>query len=102
MIPVMIGLFAMPQIYTSVLDGLDEFDIKQKVTRILPSKEDVIKMLPTAIRSGFLGTFIGSIPGAGADIAAFTAYNEAKRWSKHPEKFGTGIVEGVAGAGSSQ
>jgi putative tricarboxylic transport membrane protein len=96
LIPVMIGLFAMPQIYTSVLEGVSQIHIKQKVTSILPTKADLKLMLPTAIRSGFLGTFIGSIPGAGADIAAFTAYNEAKRWSKHPEKFGTGIVEGVA------
>ncbi len=96
LIPVMIGLFAMPQIYNSILEGVSEFHIKQHVTRVLPTKADMKLMLPTAIRSGFLGTFIGSIPGAGADIAAFTAYNEAKRWSKHPEKFGTGIVEGVA------
>ncbi len=96
LIPVMIGLFAMPQIYTSVLEGDSQSHIKQKVTNILPTKADMKLMLPTAIRSGFLGTFIGSIPGAGADIAAFTAYNEAKRWSKYPEKFGTGIVEGVA------
>jgi putative tricarboxylic transport membrane protein len=43
-----------------------------------------------------MGTFIGAIPGAGADIAAFVCYNEAKRSSKNPEEFGTGILEGIA------
>ena len=47
------------------------------------------------IRSGLIGTIIGAIPGAGADIASFVGYNEGKRWSKHPEKFGTGYIEGV-------
>ena len=48
------------------------------------------------VKSALIGTFIGSIPGAGADIAAFVSYNEARRSSKYPEKFGTGILEGIA------
>lgn len=95
-IPVMIGLFAVSQALTNLEEGMKKRKIEQKVTRILPTKEDFLKILPVSIRSAFMGTFIGSIPGAGADIAAFVTYNEAKRWSKHPEKFGTGIVEGVA------
>ena len=47
-------------------------------------------------KSAVMGTFIGSIPGTGCDVAAFITYGEAKRSSKHPEKFGTGILEGVA------
>ncbi|MBL8706273.1 MAG: tripartite tricarboxylate transporter permease, partial [Rhodospirillales bacterium] len=43
-----------------------------------------------------IGTFEGVTPGAGGTIAAFMAYNEARRWSKHPEEFGKGSVEGVA------
>jgi putative tricarboxylic transport membrane protein len=44
-----------------------------------------------------IGTFIGILPGVGATTAAFVGYSEAVRWSKHPEKFGTGIPEGIAG-----
>lgn len=95
-IPVMIGLFAVSQALSNLEEGIKKRRIEQKVTKIIPSKEDLIKMLPVSIRSALMGTFIGAIPGAGADIAAFVAYNEAKRWSKHPEEFGTGIVEGVA------
>jgi putative tricarboxylic transport membrane protein len=52
-------------------------------------------------KSSVMGTFIGSIPGAGSDIAAFVGYSEAKRRSKRPEKFGDGAIEGVAAAESA-
>jgi putative tricarboxylic transport membrane protein len=48
-----------------------------------------------------IGSFVGSIPGAGGDIAAFVSYSEAKRVSKHPELFGTGVPEGVAASESA-
>ena len=51
---------------------------------------------PTMLRSGIIGTIIGAIPGTGGDIASWVGYNEAKRWSKHPEKFGEGAPEGIA------
>jgi putative tricarboxylic transport membrane protein len=53
------------------------------------------------VRSSLIGTGIGAIPGAGGDIAAFVAYGEAKRASKHPEKFGTGEINGVAASESA-
>jgi putative tricarboxylic transport membrane protein len=45
--------------------------------------------------TAFVGLFIGIVPGAGASIAAFVAYQQSRMWSKHPEKYGTGIPEGV-------
>ena len=45
--------------------------------------------------SSVVGTFIGSLPGAGGSVAAIITYNEAKRWDKHPERYGTGVIEGV-------
>jgi putative tricarboxylic transport membrane protein len=59
------------------------------------------RYLVTIIRSGFIGTFIGIVPGTGGPIAAFLAYSEAKRFSKHPEEFGKGAPEGVAAAESA-
>ena len=50
----------------------------------------------TILRSSGLGVFIGMIPGAGADIAAFVAYNETRRFSKTPENFGKGEIKAVA------
>lgn len=50
----------------------------------------------TYLRSSIIGIIVGIIPGAGGSIAAFISYNEARRASKHPELFGTGIREGIA------
>lgn len=97
-IPVMIGLFAMSQAFTTLEDIYSKEEVDKKVTRVLPTKEDFITTLKTAPLTGLIGTFIGIIPGAGADIGAFVSYNEAKRFSKHPEKFGTGLPEAVAAA----
>jgi putative tricarboxylic transport membrane protein len=52
----------------------------------------------TIIKGSLIGTFVGAVPGAGGDIAAFVSYSEAKRASKHPELFGTGVPEGIAAA----
>ncbi|HSP48541.1 MAG TPA: tripartite tricarboxylate transporter permease, partial [Clostridiaceae bacterium] len=95
-IPVMIGLFAMSQAFTSIEHMLTKKLVVQKVGSVLPSKADMKQILPSILRGGIIGTMIGIIPGAGGEIGAFVSYNEAKRWSKHPEKFGTGIVEGIA------
>ena len=95
-VPLMIGLFAISQVFVNLKDGVAQNRITQKVDRVLPTKEDLKEALPVSIRSGFIGTFIGIIPAAGADIAAFVSYDVAKKFSRHPEKFGTGVVEGLA------
>lgn len=95
-VPLMIGLFAISQVFVNLKDGVEQNRITQKVDRVLPTKEDIKEALPVSIRSGLIGTFIGIIPAAGADIAAFVSYDVAKKFSKHPEKFGTGVVEGLA------
>lgn len=95
-IPVMIGLFGLAQALYNVEESEQAVKIQQKVEGVLSALSEIKRILGTAVRSAVMGTFIGIIPGAGADIAAFVSYNEAKRWSKHPEKFGTGIPEGIA------
>ena len=95
-VPLMIGLFAIAQVFMNFRTGVAQNQITQKVTRVLPSKEDLKKSLPVSIMCGFIGTFIGIIPAAGADIAAFVSYDVAKKRSRHPEEFGTGCVEGIA------
>ncbi len=95
-IPVLIGLFG----YAQVFRNIEKINIvshnKSKIKKVLPSLKETLANLPTMLKSAIMGTFIGSIPGTGCDVAAFVAYGEAKRSSKHPEKFGTGILEGVA------
>ncbi len=53
-------------------------------------------MTGTLVRSSIIGTLVGILPGAGATMSSFISYNEARRWSKTPEKFGTGCLEGIA------
>ena len=100
-IPTLIGLFAVSEI----LSGVEKFSVGQKVvqqvTQILPTMADLKRCFITIIKGGVIGSFIGSIPGAGGDIAAFVSYGEAKRSSDSPEKFGTGMIEGVAASESA-
>lgn len=70
-----------------------EFDNK-----VLLSKKQILEILPTSLRSTVIGSIIGILPEAGASIAAFLGYNEAKRFSKKKELFGHGSIEGIAGA----
>lgn len=95
-IPVMIGLFALSQGFVSVEEMFQPNQVTQKLTRVWPSKADWKAMFKLAPICGTIGTIIGIIPGAGAEIGAFVSYNYAQRTSKHPEKFGTGIPEGIA------
>lgn len=95
-IPIMIGLFAMSQAFLTIEDIYHKEKIDKKITNMFLTKKDLFTCLKTAPFAGVIGTIIGIIPGAGADIGAFVSYNEVKRFSKHPEKFGTGIPEAIA------
>lgn len=95
----LIGLFSVSQVlYLTERKGAEAAEITEKIGRVLPTWEDLKLVKVTLLRSGLIGTIIGAIPGAGADIASFVGYNEARRFSKHPEKFGTGYIEGVVGS----
>ena len=97
-IPTLIGLFAFAEVFRGVENIITHAKVEAKITRLLPSKDDIKKCWKTIIKSGIMGSFIGSIPGAGGDIAAFVSYSEAKRASKNPENFGKGEIQGVAAA----
>lgn len=97
-IPVLVGLFALSEAFVQMEKGagLNVSDAYQSFKRSLVSWAELKKLTPTMIKSGFLGAFIGAIPGAGADIAAFVCYNEARRSAKNREQFGKGALEGIA------
>jgi len=102
LIPMVLALFAFPRflqmIRTSFGAGPNTLgsDIKGGGPRILFS--ELRKMMKTILYSSGIGSLIGIVPGAGSNIACWVAYSGAKRISRHPEKFGTGIPEGVAAA----
>ncbi len=95
-IPVMIGLFAATEVFRQSEIGIKKVVVDRKISGLLPTWQDIKNVKTTLIRSGLIGTFIGILPAEGGTVASFIGYNEAKRFSKHPEKFGTGILEGVA------
>ncbi len=94
-IPTLIGLFALSEFFSGMekSNGIERI---KAVVRAFPPKEDILVSLKNILKSSFIGAFIGAIPGTGGDIAAFVSYGEAKRSSKYPERFGTGVIEGVA------
>jgi putative tricarboxylic transport membrane protein len=102
-LPVAIGLFGMGE----VLAGAEE----RRGTEILKGRYGLRDVLPTAadwvrsrwaiVRGATLGFVIGVLPGAGPTIASFLAYTVEKKMSKHPEEFGRGAIEGVAGPESA-
>lgn len=96
LIPVLIGLFGYSQVFRDIEKMQILPTVKTVLTNLLPAWSELRGVLGTMLKSSLIGTFIGSVPGTGTDIAAFVAYGEAKRSSKHPERFGTGILEGVA------
>ena len=95
-IPVLVGLFALSQCFLTVEEIYVERTKAARTRNPLPTLKDLKTIAPTILRAGLTGTFIGIIPGAGGDISAFVSYDMERRVSKHPEKFGTGIPEGIA------
>ncbi len=96
LLPILIGIFAMSQALEGVRDSRMKAPEQLKLTKIGISLKEFFRILPHIVKSAFIGTFVGAVPGTGTDIAAFLSYGEAKRSSKHPEEFGKGSIEGVA------
>ncbi|MHC3437005.1 tripartite tricarboxylate transporter permease [Natrialbaceae archaeon A-gly3] len=100
-IAVMIGLFGLAEGLNRYREGIDVMDVTQRVSGITPSLGDLREIRNVTLGSSLVGTFVGAIPGAGGDIAAFVTYNEAKRWAKDATPaFGDGNIRGVAAAES--
>jgi putative tricarboxylic transport membrane protein len=103
LIPIMIGMFAVSEILRGVTRIEQPWEMAQaKIGNVLHGMWTLTKRYPTQLfRGSVLGTAIGALPGAGADIAAWMSYAVSKRFSREPEKFGTGHVEGIIEAGAS-
>ena len=95
-IPVMIGLYGISEMLMQISEEEHGVVIDQAVKDIIPSFSDIKRLLPTITRSSIIGVIIGAIPAAGGSIAALVAYGQEKRFSKHPELLGTGIIDGIA------
>lgn len=103
LIPIMIGMFAVSEILRNVATIDQPWEMAQaRIGNVFRGMWQLAKRYPApVVRGSVLGTAIGALPGAGADIAAWMSYAISKRFSKEPEKFGTGHVEGIIEAGAS-
>lgn len=97
LIPVLLGLFSISQVLV-MLEGearrnptISSADVWPRWPRL----GEVRTLAPTYVKSSIIGTLIGALPGAGGVIAAFISYSEARRVSRHPERFGAGAPDGV-------
>ena len=102
-IPAMIGMFAISEVLRYVASSHERRPLpQQRIGNVFKGLGPVLaRYKVNLLRGSVLGTAVGILPGAGADIAAWITYAVAKRFSKEPEKFGTGHVEGLVDAGAA-
>ncbi|TKX82257.1 tripartite tricarboxylate transporter permease [Halorubrum sp. SD626R] len=101
---VLIGLFVFAEMIFLAARGeilTTDTDRSDDRAQVFEGIRAVIARPVEFLRGTFIGIFIGSLPGAGADVANFVAYNEAKRWASNPAEFGKGAIEGIIAADSS-
>jgi putative tricarboxylic transport membrane protein len=102
-LPVAIGMFGMGEVLVQ-MEKMERFDLletKFRLRDLLPTAQDWVRSRWAIVRGTLIGFVIGVLPGAGATIASFLAYATEKRCSRHPEEFGRGAIEGVAGPESA-
>jgi TctA family transporter len=93
-----VGLFAASEVLVNIEEPMQQVFTEAKLNflSLFPNLQDWKDSFGALWRGSILGFVIGVLPGAGATIASFMAYGLEKKLSKHPEKFGTGVIEGVA------
>jgi len=96
LVPVLMGLFGISEVLVNVEQALKAEVYKTIIGRLLPTWEDWKKSIKAIFRGTFIGFFIGILPGGTAVVSSFASYIVEKKLSKYPERFGTGVIEGVA------
>ena len=103
LIPLMIGMFAVSEILRFAVNVVKPVMATERpFGNVFHGMWTLLKKYPLQLlRGSALGTAVGALPGAGADIAAWMSYAMSKRFSKEPQKFGTGHVEGIVESGAA-
>lgn len=96
LVPVIMGLFGISEVLLNIEQSMKREIYKTRLSHLWPTLQDWKDSILAIIRGTFIGFFLGVLPGGGAVIASFGAYALEKRISAHPEKFGSGVIEGVA------
>lgn len=96
LVPVLMGLYGISEILVNIDLKIKPDIYKTTISSLLPNLEDWKKSIGSILRGTFIGFFIGILPGGTSVVSSFAAYIVEKKVSKYPEKFGTGMIEGVA------
>jgi putative tricarboxylic transport membrane protein len=95
-VPVVVGLFGIGEVIANLGSPQDRSILVGKIKNLMPTWPDLKAAFPAMLRGTCVGTMLGILPGGGAALPPFAAYALEKKVSRHPERFGTGIIEGVA------
>jgi len=97
LVPVAMGLFGITEVLENLETTLKRDVFEAEIKNLLPNREEWKRSIGPIGRGSVIGFLLGILPGGGAIISSFASYTIEKKISKHPEKFGTGMIEGVAG-----
>jgi TctA family transporter len=98
---VAMGMFGLAEIVRNLEDEHTRSLMVKKISSLWPTKEDWKRIIPPILRGTALGSAVGILPGSGSIMGSFASYALEKKLSKHPEQFGKGAIEGVAGPESA-
>jgi putative tricarboxylic transport membrane protein len=101
LVPTVMGLFGISEVLENLEAEIRRDILTTKIKNLLPNLKDWADSIWSIIRGTVLGFFLGIIPGGGAIIASFASYAIERKASKHPEEFGKGAIQGVAGPESA-
>jgi putative tricarboxylic transport membrane protein len=100
-VPVVMGLLGVSEVLTNLEQSIDVSIYKTKIKNLLPDLKDWLASIGPILRGTVIGFALGVLPGSGPITSSFVSYAVEKKKSKHPERFGNGTIEGVAGPESA-
>jgi putative tricarboxylic transport membrane protein len=100
-VPVAMGLFGISEVLLNLETEIKRDILTTRMKNLFPTLKDWAESIWSIVRGTILGFFLGIIPGGGAVVASFASYAVEKKASKHPEEFGKGAIQGVAGPESA-
>jgi putative tricarboxylic transport membrane protein len=103
LVPIMVGMFAVSEVLRYAITAKNKIPVVQaNIGNVFKGMWGLAVKYPmSVVRGSVLGTVVGALPGAGADIAAYMSYAISKKFSREPEKFGTGHPEGIIESGAA-
>ena len=97
LVPIIMGIFGVAEVLLNIEQGIRQDVFRPAIRGLLPTRQDWKDSAAPIARGSVLGFFLGILPGIGSIIPTFISYALERRVSRYPERFGTGVIEGVAG-----